>query len=362
MLGLAAIRMGVRVRFLDKAESGATAGIGETLVGDWTDPTLLRRFAEGCDVLTTENEWAPMVELEAAVAGEIPVRPSAASLAKIADKVEQKRALEAAGLAVAPYEVAVDAAAARTALDTLGYPAVFKRIKGSYDGYGNVTVKTSADVDEAFAKVAGEGGVLIEGWVPFERELAVLVARGVDGEMAVYPVTHTEQRNHRCHAVLIPSGLSSELEARAQDLSRAAVEALGLVGIAGVELFYEPDGDPQLRVNEIAPRPHNTGHYTIEACETSQFENHLRAVLGWPLGDPGLRTPASVMINVLGARDGEASASSLPGALAVPGAAVHIYGKREVRVHRKMGHVTAIGADLQQARERAEKAAAQVRL
>jgi len=360
MLGLAALRLGVAVKYLDRADSGATRGLGQTTIGDWTDPETLRAFAADCDALTTENEWAPMAALESVVGGRLPVRPGARALARIADKVEQKRALEAAGLAVAPWAHAGDERQAREALERLGYPAVFKRIVGSYDGYGNATVQSPDDVNDAFTRLSGPRGILVEGWVPYERELAVLVARGHDGETAVYPVTHTEQRDHRCHAVLIPSGLSTSSENRARDLARAAVAALEIVGIAGVELFFEAGG--QLRVNEVAPRPHNTGHYTIEACHTSQFENHLRAVLGWPLGDPGLRAPATAMVNVLGVRDGRSTADSLAAALDVSGVAVHVYGKREVRKNRKMGHVTALGADLEEVRARAERAAAQIRL
>ncbi len=183
----------------------------------------------------------------------------------------------------------------------------------------------------------------MEAFVPFVAELSVIVARRPGGEAVVYPVLYTEQRDHRCHAVVVPSGMTPEVEAEARRVALGAVEAVGGVGLLAVELFTLGDG--RVLVNEIAPRPHNTGHLTIEACATSQFENHARAVLDLPLGRPDLRTPAACMINVLGTSNGPLSSTTLPDALAVPGVAVHLYGKAESRPRRKLGHVTALGAD-----------------
>ena len=194
--------------------------------------------------------------------------------------------------------------------------------------------------------------------VPFERELAVMVARGPGGEAVPYPVVETRQRDHVCHEVLVPAPIEPAEARAAADLGLAAAQAAGGVGVTGVELFL---AGGRTLVNEIAPRPHNSGHYSIEACETSQFESHLRGVLGLPLGEVGLRAPAAAMVNLLGDRAG-ASAPDLREALAVPGAHVHLYGKAEVRPRRKMGHVTALGATPDEALARARAAAAAVRL
>jgi 5-(carboxyamino)imidazole ribonucleotide synthase len=201
---------------------------------------------------------------------------------------------------------------------------------------------------------------MIEAWVPFERELAVMILRGRDDEVRAYPVVETIQQNHICHVVRAPAAVAPEVAARAAALASQAVTALDGVGVFGVELFLLADGS--LLLNEIAPRPHNSGHYTIEACVTSQFENHLRAVLGLPLGDTHMITPAAVMVNVLGRRDGAADVDGIRDALTVAGAHLHLYGKRESRVGRKMGHVTALADSLDAAEAIARAAEARIRL
>jgi 5-(carboxyamino)imidazole ribonucleotide synthase len=189
----------------------------------------------------------------------------------------------------------------------------------------------------------------------------VQVARRPGGEQVAYPVAYTEQRNHRCHAVEAPADVSDDVRQQAQDLAQRSVDVVDGVGLVAVELFEMGDG--RVMVNELAPRPHNTGHYTIEGCATSQFENHVRAVLDWPLGSPALRAPAAVMVNVLGQRNGSPpSTDGLRDALAVDGAHVHVYGKPDVRDGRKMGHVTALGDTRTDARTRAEDAASAIRL
>lgn len=362
MLGLAALRMGVEVCFLTPHESGATRGVGETLVGDWEDPEVLRRFMVGCAALTVENEWVPLeraAELAEREFG-LTVRPGPQVLARIGDKLIQKQHAERAGIPLGRYRGCRDLAQAEQAAAEFGYPVIVKRRRGSYDGYGNATAHDAVELRAAFERLAEHDGLLIESFVVFERELAVLVARSITGESVVYPVAHTEQQGHRCAAVEVPAPLSAVASAEAQALGIAIAAAFEIVGVCAIELFQATDGT--LWFNELAPRPHNSGHYTIEACRTSQFENHLRAVLGWPLGDPGLVTPAAVMVNLLGEREGLVEAAALARALAIPGVAVHLYGKREVRPRRKMGHVTAIGDDLQQLRHAAEAAAAAIRL
>lgn len=361
MTALAAIPMGVKVRFLIPEPSASVEGLGEVTVADWTDPAVLRAWVEGCDAVTVESEWAPADVLETVLPAGTALRPGAETLRIIRDKGRQKETLQAAGLPLPQFARCVTPDEAVATAETFGFPVVLKRFRGSYDGYGNATARSAEDVHAAWPDLADDDGLLVEAWVPFRRELTVLVARRADGQHVVYPVAYTEQRDHRCHAVVVPSGAPEAVEDEARRVGLAAVEAVDGVGITAVELFELEDG--RILVNELAPRPHNTGHYSIEACHTSQFENHARAVLGWPLGDPSLRVPAACMVNVLGLRTGEPpSTDGLAEALGVPGVSVHVYGKEDVRPKRKMGHVTATGADPAEVRARAERAAALIRL
>jgi 5-(carboxyamino)imidazole ribonucleotide synthase len=237
-----------------------------------------------------------------------------------------------------------------------GWPVVLKARRLGYDGYGNATVRGPGEIMGAWARLgAPERALLVEAYVPFVRELAAMVARSPTGAVGVYPVVETVQTNHICRTVRAPAAVSPETAARAAAIARRAVEGVGAVGVVGVELFETAGGE--LLYNELAPRPHNSGHYTIEGCATSQFENHLRAILGLPLGSAEMVAPAAVMVNVLGRYDGPAEPRGLAEALAVPGAHVHLYGKRRSRPGRKMGHVTALGHTIADAEAIATRAA-----
>ncbi len=360
MTAMAAIRLGMRVRFLAPEPSGPMEGLGEMIVGDWSAPEVLLDFAAPCDVVTVESEWAPAERIPPLAIEEVGVWPDPATLHIIRDKGLQKTTLAEAGLPVPDFALCATREEALAAAERFGYPVVLKRFRGSYDGYGNATATDAAELHAGWERLAEADGLLVEAWVPFVRELSVLVARRPGGEHVIYPVAFTEQRDHRCHAVVVPAGIEAAVEEEARRVALRAVETVGGVGITGVELFELPDG--RILVNEMAPRPHNTGHYSIEACLTSQFENHVRAILDWPLGDPSLRVPAAAMVNVLGRRTGEAVPRGLTDALAVPGVSVHLYGKREVRPGRKMGHVTATGKNAAETRFRAERAAELIHL
>jgi len=357
MTAFAALRMGLDVRFLVPEPADSVACFSGVTVADWTDPDVLRRFAEGCDAVSVESEWAP-ADLLAKAAPGVPVWPAPETLRLVRDKAAQRQRLAEAGMPQPVFRVCTTETAFRESAHALGLPVVVKRRRGSYDGYGNATVRQGTELSDAWQRLADPDGVLVEAFVPFEAELSVIVARRPDGETVVYPVFYTEQRDHRCHAVVVPSGFSSEIEAEAVRVALAAVEAVAGVGIVAVEMFALSDG--RVLVNELAPRPHNTGHLTIEACDASQFENHARAVLGLPLGSTSLRTPAACMVNVLGTTSGPTRLVTLPEALAAPGVAVHLYGKAESRPRRKMGHVTVLGASPADARARAEDAASRL--
>ena len=360
MTAFAAMRMGFEVRFLLPEASGPVQGLGQSFVGDWTDAGLLRDFGTGCEVVTAESEWTPVKEAEAALQGRVPVRPASFTLDIVRHKGRQKTWLRDAGLPVPRFACCATLEEAIAAAENFGYPVLAKKYTHAYDGYGNVTVRSADELRAAWERLAAEDGLLIEAFVSFRRELSVLVARRPGGEHVIYPVADTEQRNHRCYAVEVPSCIEDAEADEACRIGLAAVEAVQGTGLVAVELFHKEDGG--ILINELAPRPHNTGHYSIEGSYTSQFENHVRAVLDLPLGNPELRTPVAIMVNVFGMRDGTASPAGLNEALAVPGTAVHVYGKPNVRMHRKMGHVTVTGNDRIAARRLAETAAAHLRL
>ena len=299
MMALVAIRLGMSVRFLVPEKSGGTKGLGTTHVGDWTDPSVLKSFIDGCDVITVESEWAPIEAVEN-LGSNIPCFPGSKTLSLIRDKGIQKVTLQKAGLPVPPFACCSSYMDALEYAEQIGFPVVVKRYKGSYDGYGNATARSVDELKSAWTQLADENGILIEAWVPFKRELSVLVARTPKGKYVTYPVAYTEQKDHRCHAVEVPVVIDQSVKRQALETGIKAVEAVNGVGLTAVELFELEDGT--IYINELAPRPHNTGHYSIEACYTSQFENHIRAILNWPLGSPQLRVPCAVMVNILGNR------------------------------------------------------------
>jgi 5-(carboxyamino)imidazole ribonucleotide synthase len=361
MMAAEAVRMSVNVRLLSPKDAGPMQAYAHAFTGDWTDPAVLRDFGADCDVITVESEWAPAAEAADALGDDVDVWPSTQTLELIKDKGVQKQHLADADCPVPDFECCETVDEAVSVANDFGYPVVLKQYRGAYDGYGNATVHSDDELREAWPDLAADDGLMVEVFAEFTRELAVQVARRPGGEQVVYPVAYTEQKNHRCHAVEVPADIDDDIADKARTIAQRSVDAVEGVGLIAVELFEMPDG--RVLVNELAPRPHNTGHYTIEGCHTSQFENHVRAVLDWPLGSTGLRTPAAVMVNVLGEREGTpARADTLPDALAVEGVTPHIYGKPDVRPGRKMGHVTALGDDPSDTRARAERAADAIHL
>jgi 5-(carboxyamino)imidazole ribonucleotide synthase len=357
MLTQAAISLGVETAIFERVpDSPAGRLTRHEVVGAWEDPEALARFADLCDLVTLENEFVDAQILAQLTARGLEVFPTPETVGLVQDKLTQKQRIAAAGLSVPAFRAVATPEEVLAAGAELGWPMVLKARRNGYDGYGNATVRAPEDLATAWQHLAARGSpLLVEAWVPFARELAVMVVRGRDGATRSYPVAETVQREHICHIVRVPAPLPPAEAAAATALALSAVEAVDGVGIFGVELFELPDG--RVLFNELAPRPHNSGHYTIEGCITSQFENHLRAVLGWPLGATTLRAPAAVMINLLGRRAGPVAADAPRRALAVPDAHLHLYGKRESRPGRKLGHVTALGASLAIAETIARQAA-----
>ncbi|MDX1995966.1 MAG: 5-(carboxyamino)imidazole ribonucleotide synthase [bacterium] len=358
----AAISLGLETVIFERfADSPAARFTPNAIVADWQDRAALQRFADLCDVATLENEFVDAEVLASLEASGLPIYPTSSTLTLVQDKFWQKNRIADEAIPVPAYRAVESPDDVLEAGQEFGWPLVLKTRRDGYDGYGNATLHSAADLADAWNKLAASGRkLMVEQFVPFERELAVIVVRGRDGSLAAYPVVETVQQNHICHVVRAPAPILTGVQFEARRLACAAVEAVQGIGVFGIELFLLPDG--RLLFNEMAPRPHNSGHYTIEACETSQFENHLRAIMGWPLGSVEMVAPAAVMVNLLGQRTGGVENSAIREALRVSGAQIHLYGKRDVRPGRKMGHITVLGKTLQEAETVAQRAANAVRL
>ncbi|MER5700858.1 5-(carboxyamino)imidazole ribonucleotide synthase [Micromonospora sp. NPDC002296] len=354
----ASIALGQSLRVLAQApDDGAALVAADVRYGDHTDLAALRAFAEGCDVVTFDHEHVPTEHIRALAAEGVKLFPPADALLHAQDKRIMRERLADLG-APNPVWCPVAEPADLVAFgEAQGWPVVLKAARGGYDGRGVWLVDDAAQAAELAATLlAGGTSLIVEERVALRRELAVQVARSPFGQVAAYPVVETVQVDGICVEVLAPApGLDEEQAVAAQQLAIDLATALGVVGLLAVELFETPAG---LVVNELAMRPHNSGHWTIEGARTSQFEQHLRAVLDYPMGDTALTAPVVVMANVLGGEPGGMSIDERLHHLfaAEPGAKVHLYGK-QVRPGRKIGHVTVLGADLDDVRARAVRAA-----
>lgn len=361
MTAMSALQLGNDVVVLERNPFSPAATLAtHSLVGDWNGPKALHDLAARVDVVTLENEFVDAGLLRKLEEAGHTVLPSSRTIGLVQDKLVQKQTLRAAGLPVPPLQDTPDLPALAAAAQVFGYPFLLKARRNGYDGKGNVTVRSESELESAWRKLGGhkDNALFAEAWCPFVRELAVIITRGRKGESAIYPVVETVQRDHICHLVRAPAPVAPEIATRAADVANRAVAAVEAVGSFGVELFQLADGS--IVVNELAPRVHNSGHYTIEACICSQFENHVRAVLGLPLGSTRLVAPA-VMVNLLGVGRGSGHPEGLDSALAVPGAHVHLYGKAVSMPGRKMGHVTAIADTLAEAEQTALRSAALIK-
>ncbi len=348
----AAIDLGVHLTVLATRddEPAVSAGAAHRL-GAADDAAALAALAERVDVVTFDHELVDAGALATLEARGIAVRPSPSALRVAQDKLVARETFAALGLPGPEHRLATDREGVAELAARHGWPLVAKARTGGYDGRG---VQLVADEQELEALLARGGAWIVEQRVALVTEIAVLIARRPGGEHAVYPVVETVQRDGICHELIMPARIPAEVAERAVAVARTLAEGIGAVGMLAVELFVTADGE--VAVNEIALRPHNSGHATIEGTATSQFHNHLRAVLDWPLGTTGMTAPYAVTVNVLGVDDADVM-QRLPAALAVPGASVHLYGKSSRR-GRKIGHVTVLGHDAEEALASARRAAA----
>ena len=351
--------IGFRVLAETPADSAALVCAG-TVIGDYTALPDLLAFARDCDVLTFDHEHVPgehLAALERAAEEAGPgqrgpaIRPGRAALRYTQDKLAMRERLCALGVPCPRYAPVADLAGVNACAADWGWPVVLKAVSGGYDGRG---VWVCGTPEEAAAVLAHPVAVFAEEHIAFEAELAALVARSPHGQAAAYPVVQTVQRGGVCHEVLAPApGLAASRAREAQRMALELAAELGVTGLLAVELFA---GRGALLVNELAMRPHNSGHWTIEGARTSQFEQHLRAVLDLPLGDPRMAAPQVAMANVFGAASPDIFARYEHVMAADPGVKVHLYGK-QVRPGRKIGHVTVLGSDMAGLRARARRAA-----
>ncbi|MEV1245721.1 5-(carboxyamino)imidazole ribonucleotide synthase [Nonomuraea sp. NPDC050022] len=347
-----AIALGVELRVLaNTSDESAARVVVDTRLGDYRELADLREFATGCHAITFDHEHVPTEHIRALAAEGHAVRPGADALVHAQDKAVMRERLTSFG-APCPAWARVSSVEDVSAFAAEhGWPVVLKAIRGGYDGRGVWVCRTPAEVAEALSSGVP---MIAEAFVPFERELAVLVARSPHGQGVSYPVVETVQQDGICVEVLAPApGLDPEEAAEAQRIALQIAHELGVTGLLAVEMFQTADG---LQVNELAMRPHNSGHWTIDGSRTSQFEQHLRAVLDLPLGSPSMSAPVVVMANLLGGDDPDLFKRYEHVMAHDPGIKLHFYGK-EVRPGRKIGHVTAVGDDLETVRARARHAA-----
>ncbi|MEU4118353.1 5-(carboxyamino)imidazole ribonucleotide synthase [Kitasatospora sp. NPDC028055] len=372
----AGIPLGVRFKLLaDTPQDSAAQVVSDVVLGDYRDLDTLRRFAAGCDVITFDHEHVPTEHLRALEADGIAVRPGPEALVNAQDKGVMRAKLDSIGVPCPRHRIVADPADVTAFANELkadqgealsaeggggrragGYPVVLKTVRGGYDGKG---VWVVGDEQEAQAPFLAGVPVLAEEKVDFVRELAANVVRSPSGQAVAYPVVESVQENGVCAEVTAPApDLDPALSDEAQQLALRIAGDLGIVGHLAVELFQTRDG--RILVNELAMRPHNSGHWTQDGAVTSQFENHLRAVLDLPLGDPRPRAKWTVMVNVLGGEYPDMYHAFLHCMARDPGLRIHMYGK-DVKPGRKVGHVNVFGDDLDDVRERARHAAAYLR-
>lgn len=335
MLAVAASRLGFRCHVFGDSAGPAFDVAAKSTIGSYEDTAAIRAFAEGVAVVTYEFENVPLTAASAA-ASAAPVRPGAKALEIAQDRLVEKTFISELGIPVAPFAAVSSAADFEAALAVTGGKAILKTRRLGYDGKGQARIAHGEDLGEAF-EALGTSEAILEGFVPFDYEVSVLVVRGVAGETAFYDIPLNTHRDGILDTSTVPSPLPPEHAAKAREIAAAIAQALDYTGVLAVEMFFaEGEGADALMVNEIAPRVHNSGHWTIDACTVSQFENHIRAIAGWPLGAAHRHSDA-IMTNLIGL-----DAEAWPQLAAEEGAGLHLYGKNDARPGRKMGHITRV--------------------
>lgn len=375
MLALAARKLQFYTIVLDPTPDSPAGQVADKqIIGSFQDADKIKELARQSDFLTFEIELANAAALSDLEKMGVSINPSPQTLAIIKDKLKQKKFLRENRIPTADFTDVISRDEATSDLngistirqvqgrndialkiarvyDIFGYPFLLKARTDGYDGRGNALIKNRKDILPALKKLQGRS-LYAEKFVSFVKELAVMAARSTKGEIVSYPVVETTHKNNLCQTVVVPADISTHTVQKAQMLAKTVMEHLEGAGVFGIEMFLTKRG--QVLVNEIAPRVHNSGHYTIEACKTSQFEQHIRAITGMELGSTDMVVPAAAMVNILGESNGKAVPKGIKKAKAVAGVEIHLYGKMETRIDRKMGHITAVGQTAKEALNKAQ--------
>ena len=354
MLGFAAKRMGFSVVVIDPTpKSPAGQVVDKQILGGYSDVEATKKLAKLVDVITIEIEHINAETLLQLSRNGAVVHPAPETVAQIKNKFSQKEFLRKHHIPTADFREITNETDIFKVSKMFGFPLVLKAKFDAFDGRGNAVIKNKKDVNTAMQKLKDKQ-LYVERFVPFTKELAVIIARSTTGELGLYPVVETIHKNNICHIVKAPAEIDQITAKKAQLLAKRVMRYIKGAGIFAIEMFLTKSG--AVLVNEIAPRVHNSGHFTIEACMTDQFEQHVRAISGLPLGKTDMVVPAAVMINILGERQGDIKTQGLEKALKIPGVSVHIYGKAETRPERKMGHITVIDETMEKAYKKARLA------
>lgn len=347
MMALAAKAQGFRIAVLDPNPDSPCGQVADyKIIGPYEDVEAINQLSNVSDVITYEFENIDAAAL-AWVSKQAYVPQGTALLAITKDRIVEKTAIQKAGIDVAPYGVIHTKQDIYDTIDKLDFPAVLKTSRGGYDGKGQVVIKSLNDIEGAKGLLE-TGPCVLEKWMPFSKEISVIISRNSNGDTAIFPIAENIHLNNILHQTIVPARVSETAVTNAKTVALKLVQALQMVGTLAVEMFVM--GDDAIYINELAPRPHNSGHYTIEACETSQFEQHIRSICNWPLGSTKLLKPA-VMVNILG----EHQSSLLEKIPTLSNWKIHLYGKEEAKTGRKMGHVTLLRDTVEEALQESEK-------
>lgn len=343
----------------DDINSSAAKITNEIYKGDFNNQEDVLKFSEDCDVVTLENEFIDYKILEVLEKSGKKLYPASDCIKMIQDKFYQKENLVKTEIPVAAYKKIETEKDVEIFAEEYGYPVVLKSRTMGYDGKGNFLINSKEEIKSGVEELSKRGKLMCEQFINFEKEIAIQITRSNSGEIKIYPLVETIQKNHICHIVKYSEDLfDNELSEKAKKIAEKIVTSIDYTGTMGIEMFLNPNNE--IIVNELAPRVHNTGHYTIEASKTSQFENHIRAIAGLPLGDVSMNSKSAVMINILGERNGEAELKGLNNLLKNKNIFLYDYSKNMVKPGRKMGHITVLNEDLNTALDVANKSLSEI--
>ena len=357
MLAQSAYQLGMNIAIIENHPNSPAGDMTKLEFSrGWNNAEDLQAFIDASDIITLENEFIDPALIER-IELQRNVFPNSNTLRLIQDKYIQKTTFKNAQIPVPHFQNIESLDSIYAFAKKFGYPFLLKSRTMGYDGYGNATIHNEIEIESAMQKFKSDpqrSQLYAEEYIDFSKELAIMIARNQSNEIAVYPVVESIQVNHICNQVIAPAEISENSRMQAIDIAKKCVETIDGIGIFGIELFLTKNDS--ILVNEIAPRPHNTGHYTIEACVTSQFENCIRAILNLPLGSTDMIAPAASMINLLGTRSGPGYPSNIKKTLELRNVSLHLYNKKESRIGRKMGHITTLGNTIAEANASAIKA------